>query len=103
MGHAGPRGGESGVPAALRHIGARSITTNEPGPRAGTNAPAREDVTMSGHSVVAEIVRSGFVEGHHRGSVVRVAPGGEVAWSVGDITSAIYPRSCNKPVQAATM
>lgn len=58
---------------------------------------------MSGHSVVAEIVRSGFVEGHHRGSVVRVAPDGEVTWSVGDVASAIYPRSCNKPVQAATM
>lgn len=58
---------------------------------------------MSSQSVVAEIVRSGFVEGHHRGSVVRVTPDGEVAWSVGDITSAIYPRSCNKPVQAATM
>ncbi|MDN5854367.1 MAG: asparaginase [Actinomycetia bacterium] len=58
---------------------------------------------MSGHSVVAEIVRSGFVEGHHRGSVVRMSPDGEVAWSVGDVENAIYPRSCNKPVQASTM
>ena len=58
---------------------------------------------MTGHIAVAEIVRSGFVEGHHRGSAVRVEPDGEVAWSVGDVVSAIYPRSCNKPVQAATM
>ena len=58
---------------------------------------------MSSHSVVAEIVRSGFVEGHHRGSVVRTTPDGDVAWSVGDVTSPIYPRSCNKPIQAAAM
>ena len=58
---------------------------------------------MSDHTVVAEIVRCGFVEGRHRGSVVRVAPDGDVAWSVGDVESAIYPRSCNKPVQASTM
>ncbi|UYM06880.1 asparaginase [Solicola gregarius] len=58
---------------------------------------------MSSHTVVAEIVRSGFVEGHHRGSAVRIAPDGTVAWAVGDVTSQIYPRSCNKPIQAAAM
>ena len=58
---------------------------------------------MSSHSIVAEIVRSGFVEGHHRGSVVRLGPDGDVAWSVGDVESQIYPRSCNKPIQAAAM
>ena len=53
--------------------------------------------------VVAEIVRSGFVEGHHYGSVVVLAPDGSVDWSVGDVTSAILPRSCNKPIQALGM
>jgi L-asparaginase II len=50
-----------------------------------------------------EVVRSGFVEGHHRGSVVAVSPDGSVLWSVGDVDSQVYPRSCNKPVQAVGM
>jgi L-asparaginase II len=53
--------------------------------------------------VVAEIVRSGFVEGHHYGSIVALEADGSVAWSVGDVTSAMFPRSCNKPVQALAM
>jgi L-asparaginase II len=53
--------------------------------------------------VVAEIVRSGFVEGRHYGSVVVLERDGSVAWSVGDVTSAMFPRSCNKPVQALAM
>jgi L-asparaginase II len=53
--------------------------------------------------VVAEIVRSGFVEGHHYGSVVALAADGSVAWSVGDVESQILPRSCNKPIQAVGM
>ena len=57
----------------------------------------------AGRPVVAEIVRSGFVEGHHYGSVVALAADGSIAWSVGDVTGAILPRSCNKPVQALAM
>ena len=53
--------------------------------------------------VVAEIVRSGFVEGHHYGSIVVLGRDGEADWSVGDVTSAMFPRSCNKPVQALGM
>jgi L-asparaginase II len=52
---------------------------------------------------VAEIVRSGFVEGHHYGSVVALAADGSVAWSVGEVEVPILPRSCNKPVQALGM
>jgi L-asparaginase II len=58
---------------------------------------------VTGQVVVAEIVRSGFVEGHHYGSVVALGPDGEVDWSVGDVTSPVLPRSCNKPVQALGM
>src|SRR3954449_10320094 len=53
--------------------------------------------------VVAEVVRSGFVEGHHHGSVVALAADGSPAWSVGDVTGPILPRSCNKPLQAVGM
>ncbi len=53
--------------------------------------------------VVAEIVRSGFVEGHHHGAVVALAADGTVDWSVGDVSSAVLPRSCNKPLQALAM
>ncbi|WP_110182316.1 asparaginase [Nocardioides solisilvae] len=58
---------------------------------------------MSSVAVVAEVVRSGFVEGHHRGSVVALAADGSVDWSVGYVASPVLPRSCNKPVQALTM
>jgi L-asparaginase II len=52
---------------------------------------------------VAEIVRNGFVEGHHYGSVVALDPDGGVAWSVGEVHAPVLPRSCNKPVQALGM
>ena len=52
---------------------------------------------------VAEIVRNGFVEGHHYGSVVALAADATVAWSVGDAEVPVLPRSCNKPIQALGM
>ena len=52
---------------------------------------------------VAEIVRSGFVEGHHYGSVVALDANGSVDWSVGEVDVPVLPRSCNKPVQALGM
>src|SRR6478752_9680144 len=53
--------------------------------------------------VVAEVVRSGFVEGRHHGSVVALDRDGRVDWAVGSVGDAILPRSCNKPVQALAM
>ena len=53
--------------------------------------------------VIAEIVRSGFVEGHHYGSVVALGRAGDVAWSVGAVDVPVLPRSCNKPLQALAM
>jgi L-asparaginase II len=58
---------------------------------------------MPGVVVVAELVRSGFVEGHHYGSVVALDSEGAVAWSVGSVDQPVLPRSCNKPVQALAM
>ena len=52
-------------------------------------------------TVVAEVVRSGFVESRHRGSVVALRPDGSVAFAVGDVEAPIFPRSSNKPMQAA--
>ncbi|MEV6487159.1 asparaginase [Actinoplanes sp. NPDC051633] len=49
--------------------------------------------------IVAEVVRSGFVESVHHGSVV-VLPTGE---STGDVTSPMFPRSSNKPLQTVGM
>ncbi|MGW5463491.1 asparaginase [Streptomyces sp. NPDC003996] len=53
--------------------------------------------------VLAEVVRSGFVEGRHRGSVVLLAADGSVEWAVGEVASPVFPRSSNKPMQAAGM
>lgn len=53
--------------------------------------------------VIAEVVRNGFVESVHHGSVVAVGPDGSVLWSLGDVSSAMFPRSSSKPLQAAGM
>jgi L-asparaginase II len=53
--------------------------------------------------VVAELVRSGFVEGHHYGSVVALDADGAVDWAVGAVDVPVMPRSCNKPLQAVAM
>jgi L-asparaginase II len=59
--------------------------------------------SYTGGEPLAEVVRSGFVEGYHRGSVVVLDRAGEVLAAAGDITSAIFPRSSNKPMQAIGM
>ena len=53
--------------------------------------------------VIAEIVRSGFVEGHHYGSWVVLDRDGTVLAAAGDVESPMLPRSCNKPIQALGM
>ena len=52
---------------------------------------------------VVELVRSGFVEGHHHGSIVVLGADGSVDWSVGAVDVPVFPRSCNKPLQALGM
>ncbi|TDD44999.1 asparaginase [Kribbella antibiotica] len=58
---------------------------------------------MSEPVILADVVRSGFVEGHHRGSVVVTDPDGSVSWSVGIVDQPMFPRSSNKPMQALGM
>ncbi|MFJ3277777.1 asparaginase [Streptomyces halstedii] len=55
------------------------------------------------HPVLAEVVRSGFTEGHHRGSLVLLAPDGSVDLALGDPAAPVFPRSSNKPMQAAAI
>ncbi|MEZ5115984.1 MAG: asparaginase [Candidatus Nanopelagicales bacterium] len=56
-----------------------------------------------GSAVLAEVRRSGFVEGVHRGSAVVLDPQGRVRASWGDPDRPIFPRSAVKPVQAVAM
>jgi L-asparaginase II len=53
--------------------------------------------------IVAEVVRSGFVESRHHGSVVVLDAEGGVLAEAGDVTAAIFPRSSNKPLQTVGM
>lgn len=53
--------------------------------------------------VLAEVVRSGFTEGHHRGSLVVLAADGRVELALGDPAAPVFPRSSNKPMQAAAI
>lgn len=53
--------------------------------------------------VLAEVVRSGRTESVHRGAAALLAADGSVLLSVGPATVPMYPRSSNKPIQAAAM
>ncbi len=53
--------------------------------------------------VVAEVVRSGFIESVHRGSIVALAADGQVAFCVGLPDEPMFPRSSNKPLQSIGM
>ncbi|QNG17595.1 asparaginase [Rhodococcus triatomae] len=52
---------------------------------------------------LVEVVRSGFRECVHRGSLVVLDPTGEPLFALGEVQTPIYPRSANKPWQAVTM
>ena len=52
---------------------------------------------------VAITRRSGCDESVHFGAVVGLSSNGDVEFAVGDPTTAIYPRSSNKPMQAVAM
>jgi L-asparaginase II len=53
--------------------------------------------------VIAEVIRSGFAESWHRGCYVVLDADGSVAFSGGDVNVPVFPRSSNKPLQAAGM
>jgi L-asparaginase II len=53
--------------------------------------------------VVAQVVRSGFTESRHRGAVAGLGADGTQLISVGQTEVPFFPRSANKPMQAAAM
>ena len=57
-----------------------------------THRPHRVGAVPASPVPVAEVVRSGFVEGRHHGSVVAVAVNGSVTWSVGDAAGLRFAR-----------
>jgi L-asparaginase II len=52
---------------------------------------------------LAEVARSGFVEGRHLGSLALLDASGSLVASAGDPHGPIFPRSANKPMQAVAM
>jgi L-asparaginase II len=53
--------------------------------------------------ILAEVIRSGFAESRHHGSVVVLDAAGEVLDAAGDVTVPVFPRSSNKPLQTVGM
>ena len=53
--------------------------------------------------MLAEVVRSGFTESRHRGLAVALAADGSVLLAAGAVDEPVFPRSSNKPMQAAAM
>jgi L-asparaginase II len=53
--------------------------------------------------ILAEVVRSGFAESRHRGAVAALAADGTQVIGVGGTAVPVFPRSANKPLQAAGM
>ena len=58
---------------------------------------------LPGNPVLAEVVRSGFVESRHRGAVAALTADGSPAFKEGATDVPFFPRSANKPLQAAAM
>lgn len=54
-------------------------------------------------ALLAEVVRSGFIEGRHYGSVAVLDGNATLTAAVGDVTTPMFPRSSNKPMQAVGM
>jgi L-asparaginase II len=53
--------------------------------------------------VLAEVIRSGFLESRHRGVIAGLRADGSTALSAGAVDEPFFPRSSNKPLQAAGM
>jgi L-asparaginase II len=62
-----------------------------------------ESAITAENPVLAEVVRSGFAESVHRGPVIALGTDGEPVLAAGAVHEPIFPRSSNKPLQAAAM
>jgi L-asparaginase II len=68
-----------------------------------TTQPVQGSAIADHSPILAEVVRSGFIESGHRGAIAVVNPDGAVALSAGAVDSPMFPRSSNKPMQATAM
>jgi L-asparaginase II len=91
-----------GVPAVAHSGGVPVVAHSGGGPSAGYSGGG-PSAGYSGGVPVAEVVRSGLVEGRHHGSVAVLSGDGELVAAVGDTSGPIFPRSSNKPMQAVGM
>ncbi|MFF4340279.1 asparaginase [Kitasatospora sp. NPDC001540] len=57
-------------------------------------------MSQSALPALAEVIRSGFTEGRHRGSLVLLDADGAVEYALGTPELPVYPRSTAKPFQA---
>ena len=53
--------------------------------------------------MLAEVIRSGIVESRHRGAIAALAADGSILLADGTADAPMFPRSSNKPFQAAAM
>jgi L-asparaginase II len=58
---------------------------------------------VTGTAPLVDVVRSGFVECRHHGSLVALAADGSVGFELGTPSRPMFPRSSNKPLQAVGM
>ncbi|MFK4148663.1 asparaginase [Streptomyces sp. NPDC004065] len=78
-------------------------STQHSTPRHSTPVAEAPPVREPHHVPVAHLVRGGLTEGVHHGSVAVLGADGTVAFQLGDVEAAFYPRSALKPVQAVAM
>ena len=84
--------------------------TTQQSPSAPATAPAsapdrdvQTPAALLDAPVLAHVVRGGFVESAHRGSLVAVAADGSPELVLGSGDGPVFPRSSNKPLQALAM
>ncbi|HEY3953956.1 MAG TPA: asparaginase [Streptosporangiaceae bacterium] len=53
--------------------------------------------------ILAEVIRSGFAESFHRGAIAGLGADGQPVLQAGPVHEPMFPRSSNKPLQAAAM
>ena len=85
-GHHGSAGGSRGVVPPGQYSGVRDVS------------PAPSDDPL-----LAVAVRSNFLESQHRGRAAGLASDGRVVLRAGAAGKPVFPRSANKPMQAAAM
>ncbi|MTD16093.1 asparaginase [Nakamurella sp. YIM 132087] len=63
----------------------------------------QQSTSPTGPTELVRVIRSGFHECSHYGSMVVTGPDGTVLHAFGDVTAPVFPRSSNKPFQATAM